>query len=98
MTNFIEIDWQPIARLSTSSIGLHHIRHCTSLEDVEGLIEDRIHQEMRERTAAQVDPGRLREAAGRLLAMRGKYQGAEYQVSSGDAAPFVLTQLTSVSD
>lgn len=75
MTTFIEIDWQPIARLPTTSISLHHIRHCTSLEDVEGLIEDRIHQELRERTTAQVDQLRLREAAERLWAMKQDVSG-----------------------
>jgi len=87
MTTFIEIDWQPIARLPTTSIGLHHIRHCTSLEDVEGLIEDRIHQDLRERTTAQVDQFRLREAAERLWAMRGEVSSARYQVSGTETAP-----------
>lgn len=79
MTTFIEIDWQPIARLPTTSIGLHHIRHCTSLEDVEGLIEDRIHQELRERTTAQVDQPRLREAAERLWTMKQEMSAATGQ-------------------
>ena len=86
MTTFIEIDWQPIARLPTTSIGLHHIRHCTSLEDVEGLIQDRIHLEMRERTTARVDPERLREAAQQLWVLRGEVSSARYQVSGADAA------------
>lgn len=87
MTNFIEIDWQPTARLPTTSIGLHHIRHCTSLAGVEGLIEDRIHQELRERTTARVDPGRLREAAQQLWGLRGEVSSAKYQVSGTEIAP-----------
>lgn len=86
MTTFIEIAWQPIARLPTTSIGLHHIRHCTCLEDVKGLIEDRIHQELRERTTALVDPERLREAAQQLWVLRGEVSSAKYQVSGADAA------------
>lgn len=70
MKTFVEIDWQPVARMTSTVVGVSQIRNCTSVEDVEGLIEDRIFQEMRARTSPQFDGAAIREAAERLFAMK----------------------------
>jgi hypothetical protein len=66
----IEINWQPVARMTSTVVGVGQIRNCTCVEDVEGLIEDRIYQELRARVAPQFDSTELRAAAERLFAMR----------------------------